>query len=72
MLSAGALQVTRSLGRMTAPSGYDEVDRTHILELDMPSAGSGGRQVVWSHPAFANRCIYARGNHEIVCASLAR
>jgi hypothetical protein len=37
----------------------------------MPSTGSGGRLVVWSHPAFANRCLYARNNHEIVCVSLA-
>ncbi len=58
------------LARLT-PAGYDEIGRTHILDPDMPSAGSGGRKVVWSHPAFANRCIYARNNHEIVCVSLA-
>jgi hypothetical protein len=30
-----------------------------------------GRMVVWSHPAFANRCVYARNDQEIVCVSLA-
>jgi len=30
-----------------------------------------GRMVVWSRPAFANRCLYVRNNHEIVCVSLA-
>jgi len=30
-----------------------------------------GRQVVWSHPAFANQCIYARNDNELVCVSLA-
>jgi outer membrane protein assembly factor BamB len=58
------------LARLT-PAGYDEVGRTHILDPDMPSSGGGGRKVVWSHPAFANRSIYARNNHEIVCISLA-
>jgi hypothetical protein len=27
--------------------------------------------VVWSHPAFANRCVYARNDKELVCVSLA-
>ena len=54
-----------------APAGYDELSRTHVLDPDMPSSGGGGRKVVWSHPAFANRCVYARNNHEIICVSLA-
>jgi outer membrane protein assembly factor BamB len=58
------------LARLT-PAGYDEISRTHILDPDMPSSGGGGRNVVWSHPAFANRCVYARNNHEIICISLA-
>ena len=58
------------LARLTA-AGYQEFSRAHILDPDMASAGSGGRGVVWSHPAFANRCVYVRNNHEIVCVSLA-
>ena len=58
------------LARLT-PAGYQEISRAHVLEPDMPSTGTGGRPVVWSHPAFANRCLYARNNHEIVCVSLA-
>jgi hypothetical protein len=54
-----------------APAGYSEITRTHIIEPDMLSAGSGGRKVIWSHPAFANRCVYVRNAHEIVCVSLA-
>jgi hypothetical protein len=30
-----------------------------------------GRPVVWSHTAYANRCVFARNDKEIVCASLA-
>jgi outer membrane protein assembly factor BamB len=55
------------IARLT-PKGYEEIDRAHILEPDnhMP-----GRAVVWSHPAFAQRSMYARNDHEIVCVSLA-
>jgi outer membrane protein assembly factor BamB len=50
------------------PKGYDEIDRARIIE---PVESSRGRQVVWAHPAFANRCVFARNNKEIVCVSLA-
>lgn len=50
------------------PKGYEEIDRARILE---PLESSRGRQVVWAHPAFANRCVFARNNQEIVCVSLA-
>jgi outer membrane protein assembly factor BamB len=49
--------------------GYEELGRWKMLE---PTAGAFGRDVVWSHPAFANRCVYARNDREIVCASLAK
>jgi outer membrane protein assembly factor BamB len=52
-----------------SPAGYEEIDRAHLLD---PSNALPGREVVWSHPAFANRCVYARNDREIVCASLAR
>jgi hypothetical protein len=32
---------------------------------------ANGRPVVWSHPAFANRNVYVRNDHEIVSVSLA-
>lgn len=55
------------LARLSA-SGYEELDRFHILE---PTNEAFGRPVVWSHPAFANRCVFARNDKEIVCVSLA-
>jgi hypothetical protein len=58
------------LARLT-PQGYEEKGRAHVIDPDMPASG-GGRKVVWSHPAFANRRIYARNDREIVCASLAQ
>lgn len=47
---------------------YEELGRAHILE---PTQFARGRDVVWSHPAFANRCLYARNDKELVCVSLA-
>ena len=31
-----------------------------------------GLRHVWTHPAFANKSVYARNDKEIVCASLAK
>jgi outer membrane protein assembly factor BamB len=50
------------------PKGHREIDRARLLE---PTHAAYGRTVVWSHPAFADRCVFARNDKEIVCASLA-
>ena len=50
-----------------SPSGYDEIGRAHILD---PTNTMPGRPVVWSHPAFADKCVFARNDKEIVCVSL--
>jgi outer membrane protein assembly factor BamB len=55
------------LARLT-PAGYAEHSRARLIE---PDNRDPGRLVVWSHPAFANRSVYARNDGEIVCASLA-
>ncbi len=49
--------------------GYEEQGRFHVLE---PTNEAFGRQVVWSHPAFAEKCCFARNDKEIVCVSLAK
>jgi hypothetical protein len=50
------------------PRGYDEISRANILS---PTNNMPGRAVVWTHPAFANRCVYARNDREIIRVSLA-
>jgi outer membrane protein assembly factor BamB len=50
-----------------SPQGYEEIDRMALVE---PTNRDPGRLVVWSHPAFANRSVYARNDCEIVCVSL--
>ncbi|HYG35924.1 MAG TPA: PQQ-binding-like beta-propeller repeat protein, partial [Clostridia bacterium] len=52
-----------------SPQGYEELSRAHLLE---PTNKDCGRPVVWSHPAFANRCVYARNDKELICVSLAK
>ncbi|MDE2757863.1 MAG: PQQ-like beta-propeller repeat protein, partial [Acidobacteriota bacterium] len=57
-----------------SPSGYREIDRTHLI-APTSRRGIGRRQagaVNWSHPAYANRHIFARNDREIIRASLAR
>ncbi len=50
------------------PEGYEELDRTRLLE---PTEDVFGRRLVWSHPAFAGRSVFARNDKELVRASLA-
>lgn len=56
------------IAKMT-PEGYEELGRTKLLE---PTSKTGKRDIVWSHPAFAGKCVFARNDKEIVCYSLAK
>jgi outer membrane protein assembly factor BamB len=55
-----------------SPKGYQELSRTTLIK---PTSNPGNRRALeavnWSHPAYANRRIYARNDEEILCASLA-
>jgi len=56
------------IARLSAEK-YDEVSRTKLLD----PVGTGlGRAIVWSHPAYAMKCVFARNDQEIVCFSLAK
>jgi outer membrane protein assembly factor BamB len=52
-----------------SPEKYEEIDRAKILDQTNIAFG---RPVVWSHPAFADKCVFARSDKEIVCYSLAK
>ena len=45
------------------PQGCEELSRTHLLD---PTNKAGGRDVHWSHPAFAGRSIFVRNDRELV------
>ncbi len=48
-------------------TGYTEHDRAKVIT---PTHQVGGRRLVWSHPAFANRRIYLRNDAELRCYDL--
>src|SRR5262249_13692546 len=50
-----------------SPKGYKEIDRAHVIEATLFSRG---RDVVWTHPAFAKRCVYVRNDRELICLSM--
>jgi outer membrane protein assembly factor BamB len=51
-----------------SPQGYTELGRFHVLE---PTSLTFGRNVVWSHPAFAHKSVFARNDKELVRVNLA-
>lgn len=51
-----------------SPEKYEEIGRMKLLDA---TGAAFGRKVVWSHPAFADKCIFVRNDHEIICVSLA-
>jgi WD40 repeat protein len=56
------------LARITS-SGYQELGRSLLVE---PTAGyRAAGPVAWAHPAYADKCVFARNDRELVCASLA-
>ena len=48
--------------------GYIEISRAKLLETTSPGIG---RSVIWSHPAFAEKCAFLRNDAELICVSLA-
>jgi outer membrane protein assembly factor BamB len=48
--------------------GYHELGRSLLIE---PTEPVQRRMTVWSHPAFANRCVFARNDKELICVDLA-
>jgi outer membrane protein assembly factor BamB len=57
------------LGKLS-PDGFQEISRAKLLEPTTDQLRQRGG-VCWSHPAFANRCVFVRNDRELVCASLA-
>lgn len=47
---------------------YKEISRAPLIEPTFPY---DGRHFAWTPPAYANKCIFARSDKELVCASLA-
>lgn len=48
--------------------GYKETARAMLMD---PTSPGMGRKVIWSHPAFAEKCVFARNDKQLICVSLA-
>jgi len=53
------------------PQGYEEISRTRIIDPTTDQLDQRGG-VCWSHPAFANRCVFARNDKELVCIDVSK
>ena len=54
-----------------SPEGYEEISRTFLIKPTTPPGNRRKLKVVnWSHPAYANKHIYARNDEEMIAASL--
>ena len=54
-----------------SPEGYEEIDRTQLIEPTSPTARRRELGAVhWSHPAYANGHVLVRNDKEILRASL--
>ncbi len=52
-----------------SPTGFHEISRAKLIDPTQAQLDQRGG-VTWSHPAFANKCIYARNDKELVCVDL--
>ena len=61
---------TRLVPWVTYNYGVEVISRAKLIE---PTKGQLGMRkgVCWSPPAYAEKCIFARNDNEIVCANLA-
>jgi outer membrane protein assembly factor BamB len=55
-----------------SPDGFNEISRAKLIDPTRDQLPSRRGGVAWSHPAFANRHVFARNDKEIVCADLAK
>ena len=51
-----------------SPKGYEEVSRAKLIEPD--GADMRQRSIVWSHPAYAEKCSFVRNDSEVKRFSL--
>jgi hypothetical protein len=51
-----------------APDGYHELSRVQLLK---PTSDLMKRKHAWVPPVYVHRCVFARNDEELICASLA-
>ena len=53
-----------------SPKGLTIISRANLIEPTPGQLNRRGTGVAWSHPAFANRCVFARNDNSLICAFL--
>jgi outer membrane protein assembly factor BamB len=53
-----------------SPRGLKIISRARLIEPTTGQLNRNGTGVTWSHPAFANRHVFARSDNRLVCAYL--
>ncbi len=53
-----------------SPAGFEEISRANLINPTMDQLRQRGG-VCWTHPAFADKCIFIRNDEKLICASLA-
>jgi outer membrane protein assembly factor BamB len=53
-----------------SPKGLTIISRANLIEPTAGQLNRRGTGVTWSHPAFANRCVFARNDNRLICAYL--
>ncbi len=53
-----------------SPQGFNEISRAKLIAPTTNQLRERGG-VCWSHPAFADRCVFLRNDKELICVSLA-
>ncbi len=59
------------LAKLT-PQGYSEISRATIIEPTTELKQRENGAVMWSPPAFANRCVFVKNDRELICVDLAK
>jgi hypothetical protein len=53
-----------------SPNGLTIISRASLIEPTTGQLNRRGTGVAWSHPAFANRYVFARNDNRLICAYL--
>ena len=52
------------------PGGYLELGRFHVIDPTTKTNAAGSRMVVWSHPAFSEKTLFARNDKKLLAIDL--
>ncbi len=55
-----------------SPEGLELTSRASVLEANQMRQPNRQGGVCWSHPAFANKCVYLRNDNELICIKLSK